>query len=72
MPIIAAFKVKDKVVDCCFTAGKVSPSLNLYMEELCKALDAVKHIDEVSKTLKLHVLTDHVEECLKFIKITTD
>lgn len=68
MPIIAAFKAMDKVVNSCFTAGKVDTSWSSYMEELRKSLDAVKHIGDVSETLKLHVLTDHVGECLKFIK----
>lgn len=68
MPIIAAFKTMDEVVDRCFTAGKVGPSLNIHMEDLLKVLNAVKHIDDVAETLKLRILTDHAEECMKFIR----
>lgn len=68
LPIIAAYKAMDKVVNCCFGARKVGPSLGLYMKELRKALDAVKYIDDVSETLKIHVLTNHIEECLEFIE----
>lgn len=68
LPIIEAFKAMDKVVNCCFASKKVGSTLVSDMARLRKALDAVKLIDDLSETLKLHVLTDHVEQCLKFIK----
>lgn len=68
LPFIAAFKAMNKVVDCCFIAGKVGDLLDKYMYELRKALDAVKYIDDVSESLKLHVWREHIEKGLTFIE----
>lgn len=64
IPYIAAFKAMNKVVNCCFISGKVGPSLDEYINELDIAL---KSIDNVSRTLKLHVILAHVKEGLKYI-----
>lgn len=55
----------DKVVNCCFTSGKVGSSLDDYIEELKKALES---IDKLSATLKIHVILSHVEEGFQFIE----
>lgn len=64
VPYMNAFKNMDKVVHCAFTSGQVGDNLNSYLEELKKSLDA---IEDVSETLKIHVLRCHVKDCLEFI-----
>ena len=65
LPFIAAFKAMDKVVNCCFTSGKVGSSLDDYIEELKQALES---IEQLSETLKIHVILSHVKEGFKFIE----
>ncbi|KYN29412.1 ATP-binding cassette sub-family G member 1 [Trachymyrmex cornetzi] len=67
IPYFNAFTIMNKVVDCCFTSGKVGRELDIYLDELNKALDALNAIEGVSVTLKIHVLKAHVKECLQFI-----
>lgn len=64
MPYIAAFKAMNKVVNCCFTSGKVGDSLDSYIEELKNAL---KSIENLSETLKIHVILSHVKEGFQYI-----
>ncbi|CAH1106663.1 unnamed protein product [Psylliodes chrysocephalus] len=68
MPYIAAFKAMNKVVISSFTSGKVGPLISDHVKELRKCLDS---IENVSCTLKIHVLLDHLEECLSFIENET-
>lgn len=65
MPYITAYKAMNKVVNCCFTSGKVGPSLDAYIKELEYALNG---IDKLSETLKIHVILSHVKESLQFIE----
>lgn len=65
IPYIAAYKEMNKVVDCCFTSGKIGPSIDSHINELGKAL---KSIENLSETLKIHVILAHVKESLQFIE----
>lgn len=56
--------ILKKVVNCCFTSGKVGPSLDTYIRELDNSL---KSIDNLSTTLKIHVILAHVIDSLKYI-----
>lgn len=63
-PYISVFKAMNKVVDSCFSTRKVSENLDLHLEMLKKCFYAVPH---VSETLKIHILLNHIQECVKFI-----
>ena len=63
-PYIVAFKTMNKIVECSFTFGKVGENLQQFLHELKGAL---QRIENVSTTLKIHVLLNHVTDCLKFI-----
>lgn len=64
VPYISALKAMNKVVNCCFTAGKVGPSLDTYISELDTAL---KSIENLSTTLKIHVILAHIQESFQYI-----
>lgn len=64
-PYVGAFKAMNKIVICSFTAGKVGPSLDAHIAELYKAL---KSIDDLSVTLKIHVILEHVDQSFSFIQ----
>lgn len=66
-PYITAFEEMNKVVNCCFTSGKVGPNLKDHMKSLRKAIDDLESICNISDSLKLHILKEHVEDGLKFI-----
>jgi len=68
IPFFNAFVIMNKVVDCSFTSGKVGPELDIHLNELNEALDALHEIEDVSITLKIHVLKTHIKECLQFIE----
>ena len=68
MPFINAFKSMDRVVNCCFTSGKVGPGLTGYIEQLSKDFEALQMAEDISETLKIHVMRTHVEQCLTFIE----
>lgn len=68
IPFTNAFVIMNKVVDCSFTSGKVGPELNVHLDKLNKALIALHEIEDISVTLKIHVLKTHIMECLQFIK----
>lgn len=61
-PFIANFKAMNKILNCSFTSGKVGPSLNSHIDELRRV---VEHLD-ISKTLKIHVIVDHLKESLQY------
>lgn len=63
VPFIAAFKAMDKIVNCCFSTKKVEENLDDYIGELKTALKAT----EVSETLKIHVILDHLKNGLHFL-----
>lgn len=64
VPYINAFNNMNKVVHCAFTSKQVGEGLRSYLDELEKSLVAV---EEVSETLKIHVLRCHVMDCLEFL-----
>ena len=64
IPYIHAYKAMNKLVDCCFTSGKRGMLINSHINELRNAL---KSIGDISETLKIHVILEHVESCLQFI-----
>lgn len=57
----------NKTVNCCFTSGKVEPFnlLDTYIDEVDKAL---KTIDNICETLKIHIILTHVKESLQYIE----
>lgn len=63
LPYISAFKAMNKIVDCCFTAKAVGPNLDKLLKELSLAVKAT----QVSETLKIHVLLEHIKDCLQFL-----
>lgn len=48
----------NKIVKCSFTSGKVESSLEKHIKELEIAL---KSIHNISETLKIHVILNHVK-----------
>lgn len=65
IPYINAFNAMNKIVNCCFTSGKVGPSLDDHIKELDYAL---KSIQKLSRTLKIHIILTHIKESLLFIE----
>lgn len=65
VPYINAFKIMNKVVDCAFTSGRVGEGLEGHLNKLDGALDA---LEEVSETLKLHVLKTHTLDCIQYLE----
>lgn len=60
-PFIAAFKVMNTIVDNYFTTNIVNiTNLNMHLTELRKAFRSTN----VSQTLKIHVVLDHLEQGL--------
>lgn len=68
LPFVNAFKSMNAVVDCCFTSGKVRTGLEAHLSKLNKDFKALNMLNDVSETLKIHVLRAHVEQCLEFIE----
>lgn len=63
LPFINAFKEMNKIVHASFSTCKVTEDMPRAIENLYKNFLAT----EVSKTLKIHVLVDHLTECLSFL-----
>ena len=63
LPFINAFKVMDKVVTCCFSVNGDGSDSKAHINNLKACLDAT----EISRTLKIHVLLEHIEQCLIFL-----
>lgn len=63
VPFIHAFKEMNKLVECCFSRGPVHSDVEKRVSEVRKAFLATG----VSETLKMHVLTRHLTDCLKFL-----
>ena len=54
----------NKIVDCCFTSGKIESLVEPYITELGKALARIENLRE---TLKIHVILAHVKDSLNYI-----
>lgn len=67
LPFVNAFKAMNKIVECCFSNTRTDSDLSSCIKELKRALLAT----EVSETLKIHVVLEHVEECLGFLEYDT-
>lgn len=67
VPFISAFKAMDKLVSCCFSSRKVGPDLDKCVGEVQKCFEALQDFN-VSKTLKIHIILDHLKECLQFLE----
>ena len=65
MPYITAFKIMNKIVNSCFSLKRLEPIENIrtLITDLRKALLATA----VSETLKIHVLLEHLNQCLEQI-----
>lgn len=66
VPYVSAFKAMDKIVNKFFSSKKVDSTdseLNRCVKELKKAFEATS----VSKTLKIHVVVDHLADCLRYL-----
>lgn len=64
IPYVNAFKEMNKIVDCCFTSGKIGSLLDTHIKNLHYAL---KSIDKLTETLKIHIILSHIKESLLFI-----
>ena len=64
VPYISSFKAMNKIVHCCFTSNKVGPSLECHLTEF---ENAMKSIENISQTLKIHIVLEHVKQSLQFI-----
>ena len=63
-PFISAFKAMNKVVKSCFSSKKVNlKDLRRNIVELKKTFEAT----EVSETLKIHVILNHIEQCFELV-----
>lgn len=62
-PYISAFNAMNKVVDSCFSNENFDNDLDQNLLELSEAFKSTG----VSKTLKIHVLLDHLKQCLEFL-----
>lgn len=63
LPFINAFKAMDRVVSNSFSTKKADPEAYKALSDLRKILPSTK----VSITLKLHVLLDHLKDCIDFL-----
>ena len=63
LPFINTFKAMSKLVDCCFSVNGDGSNLRFHVNNVKMCLEAT----EVSKTLKVHVTLEHLEQCLTFL-----
>lgn len=64
-PFISSFKVIDKIVKSCFSIKIVGSNVRDLVIDLKKALRA---LDNVSETLKVHVAVNHIEQGINFLE----
>lgn len=64
LPFVNAFKAMDKVVENSFSTRRVN---DLKFSQALNDLNKLLPATEVSKTLKLHVLTDHLRDCINYL-----
>lgn len=66
-PYVHTFKAMDNLVKCCFGTTKIgsNTSLQKYIEEVRKNYRA---LENVTVTLKIHVLLEHLEDCICFFE----
>lgn len=60
---VTAFKEMDKLVTCCFSKKSIGSNVRDNLNRLFVAFKGI----EMSETLKIHVLLDHLEHCLHFL-----
>lgn len=65
IPYITAFKIVDKIVNSCFSLKRLEPIENI--RNLIAELHKVLLATAVSETLKIHVLLEHLNQCLEQI-----
>ncbi|XP_043469388.1 uncharacterized protein LOC122503046 [Leptopilina heterotoma] len=63
LPYINAFKAMDKVVSSCFSVKKIRKDLDKNIREFKTIYEAT----ECSTTLKIHVISKHLQDCLRFL-----
>lgn len=64
VPFVSALKACDKLVNNCFSTKKVNYDvLSSEISNVKKAYEAT----EMTETLKIHVLLDHLAQCLQFL-----
>lgn len=66
-PFISAFKVMDKIVNLYFSTRKIDTNdaneIDKHVNDLRKSFQAT----EVSESLKIHVVLQHLSDCLQFL-----
>lgn len=62
VPYINVVKAMNKLVDCCFSST-VGDDLEKHVKEFKKMCEAT----DLSTTLKLHVVFEHITDCLKYM-----
>ena len=68
VPYVSTFQAMDKIVSNYFSSKKID--LDNDKQELDKTIDELRKSFEatgVSKTLKIHVILDHLSDCLKML-----
>ena len=59
-PFVSAFKIMDKIVNKCFSTRKFDAEFEKSVNELKKVFLGT----DVSETLKIHVILNHIKQCL--------
>lgn len=63
VPYVSALKAMDKIVSSTFSTTQIDSNLDNNIEELKRAYEST----EVSTTLKIHVVIEHLKSCLHFL-----
>lgn len=61
---VSALKSMNKLVDSCFSTRIVNHDFKKHLNELAKTFQGT----ELSETLKIHILLDHTEQSLHFLR----
>ena len=64
VPFISAFKAMNLVVNSCFGTNNVDMKI---LPDLIENVKKMHMGTGVSQTLKIHVIFDYIEQCLKFL-----
>ena len=64
VPFISAFKAMNLVVNSCFGTNNVDMKI---LPDLIENIKKMHMGTGVSQTLKIHVIVDHIKQCLTFL-----
>lgn len=63
VPFVSALKAMEKIVSSCFSTNEIEENMEIKVQELKKTFKSTS----VSMTLKIHVLTEHLINCIHFL-----